>query len=454
MRLVANQPFRFVRLHVWILEQPQAELVGEHPTDQLIEPRLSQRAVAHQLDQMVVAIGLGQLDVHAGPHGQQRRLPAIPGHVMPVQLWSLSQFADGVVVGHHIPFESPLTAQHVLQQPSARVRRHTVDLVVRRHHAHRAGRVDRLPERVQKRLTQKPLRHTYRRAIVARLGLAVGGEVFQRRDHVSLVAECAVTLESLHGRDPQPRHQVGVLAIRLLHATPARIAGHVYHRRERLVGAPHPGLGRRHDQTTCAPGPDRTSPPVRSAVESWWRPSPPGHANTPRGTPRGCPADSPRRRTSESRWSTRPSGGRSCHRRRRSAGPPAQCRSHAQSWPGPFSRSNSPASSNSSVSFCCQMQTICAAFSSSVIRPNRSATRWSIGNSGLRYPWSLVRSAVIAVLSSRKAQCCRRGNAAQHADQTRRHTSRGESRYRFSSATSITALNAGVGRQSRSNSSG
>ena len=103
-----------------------------------------------QLDQMFVAIRLGQLDVHAGAHREQTRLLAVACHVVAVQFRPLGQLANGVVIGDDESVEAPLAAQHVAQEPAVGVRRHAVDLVVRGHDAHRVAFVERLLKRYPK----------------------------------------------------------------------------------------------------------------------------------------------------------------------------------------------------------------------------------------------------------------------------------------------------------------
>ena len=60
---------------------------------------------------MLVAIGLRQLDVHAGPHRQQARFLAVLRDVMPVQLRPLGQLADRVVVRDDVALEAPLASR-------------------------------------------------------------------------------------------------------------------------------------------------------------------------------------------------------------------------------------------------------------------------------------------------------------------------------------------------------
>ena len=74
------------------------------------------------------------------------------------------------------------------------------------------------------------------------LGLAVRGEVLERRHDARLVVERRVALKAAHGGDAHARDEVGIFAERLLDAAPARIARDVDDRRQRLVRAAHARL--------------------------------------------------------------------------------------------------------------------------------------------------------------------------------------------------------------------
>ena len=70
--------------------------------------------------------------------------------------------------------------------------------------------------------------------------------MFERGDDARLVLERRVALEPAHRRDAELRDQVRVFAVGLLDASPARIARHVHHRRQRLVRAAHARFLGRH----------------------------------------------------------------------------------------------------------------------------------------------------------------------------------------------------------------
>jgi hypothetical protein len=76
----------------------------------------------------------------------------------------------------------------------------------------------------------------------------VTDEVLQGGENMFLVAEIAVALEAAHGGDAEARDQVGVLAVGLFHAAPARLTGHVDDRGEGVVRAADTGLECRHGE--------------------------------------------------------------------------------------------------------------------------------------------------------------------------------------------------------------
>ena len=78
MRVAADDALGLVGIDVRIVEQAQLEFPEQHRRDQLVELRFLQHALADQLDQVQVAIRLGQFDVHAGLDGQRARLPSCP----------------------------------------------------------------------------------------------------------------------------------------------------------------------------------------------------------------------------------------------------------------------------------------------------------------------------------------------------------------------------------------
>ena len=189
-----------------------------------------EHALADEFDEVQVAVRLRQFDVHARLDGQPARFLLVFRHKMAVRVRPVAEFPDRVVIRDHESLEAPFLPQHVAQQPFAGVRRDAVNLVVAGHHADGAGLAEHVAEGMQERLAQHALGDVRRRAVLAGLRLAVGGEVLERGHHAPLVLERGVALEAAHGGDAELRVQIGILAVGFLHAAPARIARHVHHR--------------------------------------------------------------------------------------------------------------------------------------------------------------------------------------------------------------------------------
>ena len=96
-------------------------------------------------------------------------------------------------------------------------------------------------ERVEVDLAELTRRNVRRRPVEATLRRAIADEVLRRRHDP--VGERGA-LEAAHERDAHLSDEMRVLAERLLGAAPARVAAHVEHRREALVGPDRAHLAR------------------------------------------------------------------------------------------------------------------------------------------------------------------------------------------------------------------
>jgi hypothetical protein len=92
-------------------------------------------------------------------------------------------------------------------------------------------------ERRKEDIAECPLAEWGRADVRAGLRLAVPGHVLEGGDHVVGRDFLFAPLEAPNRGQAYPRHQVRVLAVRLLEPPPARVAGHVDHRGEHLLGA-------------------------------------------------------------------------------------------------------------------------------------------------------------------------------------------------------------------------
>jgi hypothetical protein len=207
-----------------LVQQAQFALLEQDVAGRPVDELLGDLARADRLQQRrAVAADGGEFDVDAGGEGRVGRLGG--GARDPVE--GLEE-SDAEVVGHDRAGEAPLLAQETGQQPGVRGGRDTVRLGVGGHHragaalaqGHLEGRegdvgelADAGPDRCE----------------VAGTGRGgVPGEVLERGDDTG-------RLQAPHIRGADRADQVRVLADRLLHPAPARIAYDVQHGREALV---------------------------------------------------------------------------------------------------------------------------------------------------------------------------------------------------------------------------
>ena len=217
---VAGQALGGLRIRIGVLEQPCQELETQAARHGLVDKRLVDDTRAHLLDQQQIGVAVRELDVDTRRQRLRRRILERLRHVMPPD-----ELGDRVVVGHHHPFESPFTAQHVTQQPLVDVRRNTVDLVVGGHDELGTGLLDRPLEGREEDLAQDAFGDVGRTHVGATLGLAMARHVLQRRKDPILRQRQGPALEATHGGEPHLGDQKGVFAIGFLDAAPTRFTG-------------------------------------------------------------------------------------------------------------------------------------------------------------------------------------------------------------------------------------
>ena len=143
------------------------------------------------------------------------------------------ELIDGEVVRHHRAVESPLTAEHVGQQPAIAGAHDAVDLLVRVHHRRQAALAHGHLERAEVDIAQLAFGQVRRRPVHPAFGRAVADEVLGGGDHP---VDEVVALQAPDERQAHLRHEVRVFAVGLLEPAPARITADVEHRRQALVG--------------------------------------------------------------------------------------------------------------------------------------------------------------------------------------------------------------------------
>ena len=244
-RLVGGEGVEVVgrgHLDVWPLEQPEAELEAQHPGDRRIDRRLVDATVVERLgERRPVRRGARQLGVDAGHQREPGRLPEVAGQAV-----GRGQHLDGDVVGRDDAVEAPLIAQDRAEELGRGVARDPVDVAVGGHHRGETREPDRRLEREQLLVAQLARPDMGGRHVHPALGQAVPDHVLAgRRDAVGQ----RVALQRHDVRAAQLGREIRVLAVRLLDATPARIAPDVEDRAQGMscAGHQHPPADGRGD---------------------------------------------------------------------------------------------------------------------------------------------------------------------------------------------------------------
>ena len=169
-------------------------------------------------------------------------------------------------VGDDEAAEAPLAlaASSVSSMPILR-RRRSVHRVVRAHHRARAAPAIAASNGGKNRSSSSALADVDRIAVAPTLA-DVGDEVLRRRDD-------ARALERRDERAAHHRRQIRILAVRLLHAAPAHVAGDVDHRRQHLPNASAPRLARDRAARRAPSARCPRSPPARSPAGNIVAPS-------------------------------------------------------------------------------------------------------------------------------------------------------------------------------------
>ena len=123
-----------------------------------------------------------------------------------------------------------------------------IDFVIGGHDGDGAGFAESFFEGVEKCLAQDALGDVGRGAVHAGFRLAVADEMLQRGENVLLVAEVASPWKPCTAAMPKARHEIGILAVGLFHAAPARLTRHVDHGSQRMVRAADASLEGGHGE--------------------------------------------------------------------------------------------------------------------------------------------------------------------------------------------------------------
>ena len=220
---------RVIHRAVGVVEQAQSELQAQdiaHASVYLLHahPTLFHKAL--QVPRIAVPLHVHlHLCVHA-EHGRfaQVLAVAVSNHVRRRR-----------PVAHEHAVVAPFVAQDVHIEMSVRRRRHTVQVVEGAHDSRAAG-INRRFEGRQIDLAEQYLGNPSGVVVASALAGGVAGEMLHAGSKVYLPLACrgvvVFALVTTHGGSPHNSSEVGVLAIALCNASPARVACHVHHRRE------------------------------------------------------------------------------------------------------------------------------------------------------------------------------------------------------------------------------
>ena len=220
-----------------IVEQPQAELHGQHLAAKAVDQRLRDTPLPHQFGGMEQVGGAHHVHVDPGAQGQFGSLRIVARHAVSFQ------FADRAVVGHHESAEAQFVAQQVAHQPAVGRGRNAVEVVERGHHRRGPG-IERRPVRRQVAVAENPLGHIDRMVFAPGLRSAVGGEMLHAGKNRRRVGQ--VALIAPHHRFGDTRAQIGVFARALGDTAPPGVARNVAHRRKGPMDAHGRGFAGRN----------------------------------------------------------------------------------------------------------------------------------------------------------------------------------------------------------------
>ena len=193
-------------VHVRVLEQPGAELDPQQAPNGVVYPTHGDVAAGHELAPEVAEVRGHHFQVRPGVQRLAGSVPAVLRHAVAaraagrVHTRTGAQLGHGRVVALDEPVEAPALLQRLGLQVAVRAPGHAVDRVERAHE--RVGpRVHGRLERRQVEVPEPLDRHVGGVVVATGVGLAVGGEVLDARDH--LVRRAVVApLRALRARQP------------------------------------------------------------------------------------------------------------------------------------------------------------------------------------------------------------------------------------------------------------
>jgi len=225
-------------VHEGVIEKAGEELHAEKASDGAVDLRFGDLALMNCIDEARIGGEEGEFDIHAGIEGKAGGGGTIRNEVM-----DGAELGDAEVVGGDGALKTPLAAKDVAEEMAVAMGGNAVNLVVGGHNVHDVALFDGDFEGTEEIIANDALGVVAGTDVSAGFGLAVNREVFGGGGDVEFVDERAGALESADGGEADLRDEVGVLAVSLFGAAPARVAGEIEDRSEALLGAGSTGFG-------------------------------------------------------------------------------------------------------------------------------------------------------------------------------------------------------------------
>src|SRR5579883_3435216 len=218
--------------HEGSIKKAGEELHAENTCDGAVNLRFGDLALMYRFDEARIGGEEREFDIHAGVEGK-----AGSGGVVPNEVMDGAEFGDAEVVGGDGALKTPLAAKDVAEEMAVAMGGNAVNFVVGGHDVRDVALFDGDFERTEEIIADHALGVVAGTDVGAGLGLAVNREVLGGGGDVGFVDGRAGALESADGGEADLRDEVGVLAVSLFGAAPARVAGEIEDRSEALLGA-------------------------------------------------------------------------------------------------------------------------------------------------------------------------------------------------------------------------
>ena len=226
-----------VGIDVGIVEEAKTEFGGEDFGDSAIDIALWHDALFHLPEEGVERRAVGEVVVDAGGDGLTGCVGVVGGDVV-----GLPEHLDAVAVGGDESLETPLLAEHAIEEPMVDVGGNAVNFVVGGHDAADVGFLDHGFEGDEEVFANDAFGVVAGGGVRAAFGLAVNGKVLSGGDDVVAADGIIRALQAGDDGDAHAGDEEGIFAIGFLGAAPAGTAGEVEDGGEDLVDAARAGF--------------------------------------------------------------------------------------------------------------------------------------------------------------------------------------------------------------------